>query len=244
MMAEPDPVHVVPHGSVTEVPAALIGPFVQHERRATPRDEFLPTPRIADHNEVHIPADNDHDLYVGAIVTSTGVTVTPLDLKPDQVNIEDIAIALSNVCRYAGHLGRAWSVGQHSLQVAALLEARGFDHAMELTGLLHDSAEAYLGDMVRPLKRMAAMKWFCDLENKALQTIHGVLGGLWPHPEPVRAADLAVYQWEQFALRHRTPPLEEYFEVAPLRYCGEMTPREVRFAFIHEYEYLRDQIAS
>lgn len=76
----------------------------------------------------------------------------PLD-KPDPalIDIEGIAHALSLLCRFNGHCTRFCSVAEHSVHVAREID---LDLAME--GLLHDAAEAYLGDVHSPLK---AQRW-------------------------------------------------------------------------------------
>lgn len=82
--------------------------------------------------------------------TSTGVQFWPLDPRPEEILIEDIAHGLSNICRWGGHCHGSgiFSVAQHSILVSDNLP----DH-LKLQGLMHDATEAYLGDMIRPLKR-------------------------------------------------------------------------------------------
>lgn len=79
----------------------------------------------------------------GWIQTYTGKVFWPLDPRPEDFCIEDIAHALSRICRFAGHTKRFYSVAQHSVFVARRC---GF------VGLMHDFPEAYIGDMARPLK--------------------------------------------------------------------------------------------
>ncbi len=82
-------------------------------------------------------------------------THTPLDpLAPRQQDIkaEDIAHALSLICRSNGHTSRFYSVAQHSLNCAAEAQARGLGARLELACLLHDASEAYIADIVRPVK--------------------------------------------------------------------------------------------
>lgn len=65
----------------------------------------------------------------------------------DMVDPADIAHSLSMQCRFNGHTSRYYSVAQHSYLVADLVPAED-----QLAGLLHDATEAYVGDLVRPLK--------------------------------------------------------------------------------------------
>lgn len=81
------------------------------------------------------------------ILTYTGKKFWPLDPRVAEICIEDIAHALANTCRFGGHCKAFYSVAQHSLLVSR------FCTEAPLQGLMHDAAEAYIGDMVRPLKQ-------------------------------------------------------------------------------------------
>ena len=83
------------------------------------------------------------------IETYTGKRVDILLPDAEQICIEDIAHALAQVPRFAGHGSEFYSVAQHSLNVAALLPKH-----LKLQGLLHDATEAYLGDMPTPFKAL------------------------------------------------------------------------------------------
>lgn len=85
------------------------------------------------------------------------------------VDIEDIAHALSNICRYGGHCRTFYSVAQHSVIVSNLVP----DWAAKY-GLLHDAAEAYVGDVVRPIKRKLPLH--SEMEEKVLDCIYEHLG--------------------------------------------------------------------
>lgn len=139
----------------------------------------------------------DTHAWVGAIVTAHGNTVDVIDFKPEHVDIEDIAQSISLICRYNGHLPSFYSVAEHCVRVANWLEDMGCSPEMQLTGLLHDAAEAYVGDMVRPLKRVPEVGGkHQELEEHISSVIHDVLGGFHPHPEQVKEADRMVYYWE------------------------------------------------
>lgn len=82
--------------------------------------------------------------------TFTGRAVYPMDLRPADIDIRDIAHALSMQCRYAGHTQRFYSVAEHSVLVARYCRLYGAEAALH--GLLHDATEAYLVDVPRPVK--------------------------------------------------------------------------------------------
>lgn len=82
------------------------------------------------------------------MVTFSGEKFHPLDPRPEEVHIIDIAHSLSMNNRYNGHTVRPYSVGLHSI-LCSLHAPKGF----ELEALLHDATEAYLADVVRPAKR-------------------------------------------------------------------------------------------
>ncbi|HKK06533.1 MAG TPA: hypothetical protein VKA50_11875 [Gammaproteobacteria bacterium] len=81
------------------------------------------------------------------ILTYTGRRVDLLDPDPATIEPEDIAHALSNMCRFNGHCRHFYSVAEHSWHVALLVSREN-----ALQGLMHDAAEAYVADITRPLK--------------------------------------------------------------------------------------------
>ena len=103
--------------------------------------------------------------------TATGRKFWPLDPRPEDVDIEDIAHALSNVCRFGGHCREFYSVAEHSVRVSDYVGALGGAPWHRLAGLLHDATEAYLGDMIRPLKIQAEMVPFRLAEGRVEQAI-------------------------------------------------------------------------
>lgn len=78
---------------------------------------------------------------------------------PSTVKITDIAHALSNICRWTGHVKRFYSVAQHSVICAQQCPAFG------LRALLHDAAEAYIGDINKPLKTLLGQT-IIDIESR------------------------------------------------------------------------------
>lgn len=96
-----------------------------------------------ENGEVDPPSDRKGDW----MLTITGRAYWPLDPRQEDVDIEDIAHALSMICRYTGHVVRFYSVAEHSLYVSYMVP----EH-LALEGLLHDAAEAYITDLNRPVK--------------------------------------------------------------------------------------------
>jgi hypothetical protein len=80
--------------------------------------------------------------------TYTGKKFYPFNPRIEDIDIEDIAHALSLICRFGGHLPEHYSVAQHSVLVSYLVPIE-----LRLEGLMHDAAEAYIGDVIRPIKK-------------------------------------------------------------------------------------------
>lgn len=86
------------------------------------------------------------------ITTFSKRRFSPLSPKTEDIDITDIAHALSYLCRANGHFDRFYSVAQHSLNCAREAVSRGFDSKTALLLLLHDASEAYISDITRPVK--------------------------------------------------------------------------------------------
>jgi 5'-deoxynucleotidase YfbR-like HD superfamily hydrolase len=86
---------------------------------------------------------------VSYIQTLSGKKFSYQFATTDDIEIEDIANALSNICRFAGHLPEFYSVAQHSVLTSLIVPA---EFAFE--ALMHDAAEAYCQDIPAPLKAL------------------------------------------------------------------------------------------
>lgn len=159
--------------------------------------------------------DLGNDRLGPTILTASGKTVHPLDLKPGDIDIADIARSLANQCRFLGHVAY-YSVGQHAVNVSRVVTPENAVH-----GLLHDAAEAYLGDIVKPLKGLVyfnipfgpysaeireGMLSYQRAEANAMKVIYSAFNLEWPG-ERVRGevdyADKVVYATEDRDLRNR-----------------------------------------
>ncbi len=88
----------------------------------------------------------------------------PLDPRPEEFYITDIALSLSRINRYNGHNDAPLSVAQHSVQCVDLARRDKAGRHVERYMLMHDAPEAYIGDMVRPLK--SVIPQFREIEAK------------------------------------------------------------------------------
>ncbi|MBF0191957.1 MAG: phosphohydrolase [Magnetococcales bacterium] len=133
------------------------------------------------------------------IQTYTGIQFWPMDARPEEIALLDIAHALSMLCRFNGHCRRFYSVAEHSVHVSRVVGA-----ADARWGLLHDAAEAYLSDIPKPVKRV--LPAFHPWEERLLAVIADRFGLASPEPpETVKQADLALLASEKVVLMGPAP---------------------------------------
>lgn len=132
------------------------------------------------------------------ICTYTGKKFFPLEPWASDVNILDIAHALSNTCRFTGHVRDFYSVAQHSVVVSMLCPEN------PMYGLLHDASEAYLCDVATPVKHSPAFAAYRDAEY-GLQRIILMKYQIYDDemPAEVKAADIFAGYIEGNALMPR-----------------------------------------
>lgn len=130
--------------------------------------------------------------------TYTGKQFWPLDPRPEEVNIEDIAHALSHQCRYGGHCLRFYSVAEHSVHLA-----RAVPYYAKAWALMHDAAEAYLVDVPRPIK--GSLPEYKAIEARLLEVIAKRFGLTGEVPEMVSTYDNRILLDEQKALMSKPP---------------------------------------
>ncbi len=105
------------------------------------------------------------------IQTYTGVAFYPLDPRPEDVRIEDIAHALALENRFPGTTRVPYSVAEHSVRVSEALDAHWPDATPDvlLAALLHDASEAYIVDVPRPIK--ASLVGYAEIEAHVTEAI-------------------------------------------------------------------------
>jgi 5'-deoxynucleotidase YfbR-like HD superfamily hydrolase len=112
-------------------------------------------------------------------------------LRPEEYeyDIEEIATALSNLCRYTGHVNKYYSVAEHSVLVSRIVPVSD-----ALAGLLHDASEAYLGDVSSPLKKL--LPEYRAIEDRVQEAIFKQFGLEYPISDAIHEADKRMY-WQE-----------------------------------------------
>lgn len=154
------------------------------------------------------------------------------------IKIKDIAHALSNICRWTGHTEFFYSVAQHCVLCAENIEDKSF----ALAALLHDAAEAYVGDINKPLKNLLGqvMK---DIEARADLAIR-IRYGLPEIASPaekkwVKSVDLRMAMTEAKQLLNQ--PFVSHYEGAKPFYdlkIEQLSPDEAETMFLAKFKEL------
>lgn len=175
--------------------------------------------------------------------TTSGRPFFASDPRPEDISLDDIAAHLARICRYGGAL-RAdvehYSVAQHSVLVSFAVPA---EHALE--ALLHDAAEAYIGDMIAPLKHDPCMQGYREVEDRVDRVIRQKWGLPATMTPAVKRADLEAAVTEKRDLL--TPsddvdwgpnlPAPWPRAIVPLR------PKHARTQFLARYMQITGEIA-
>lgn len=160
--------------------------------------------------------------------------------RPDlyDYNIEEIAHALSLICRFTGHVKHHYSVAQHSVLVSHLVP-REYEYA----GLMHDAHEAYVGDVPTPLKRMLPNYKLIerDVEQQVQEAFCVLRSGHCK--QEVKAADLLALAIEKRDLMPLDPDPQQWQVLDGINApdnikIAELTPRQAEQLFLDRYEEL------
>ena len=128
--------------------------------------------------------------------TYSGLQFYPLDPRAADIDILDISHALSNLCRYAGHVERFYSVAEH-----CVLLSYAVDPSKALHALLHDATEAYVVDVPRPLK--VSLPEYQAIEHEVWMQIARRFNIAPVLPHEVKDADTRILLDERRALMRR-----------------------------------------
>lgn len=162
--------------------------------------------------------------------TFSGGKFYPLNPRAEDIILDDIARALSRICRFAGHTEQFYSVAQHSVYVSAMVP---LEHAM--CALMHDATEAYLVDVPRPLKK--ALPGYTVIEDNVWRVIAERFGLPEQIPDCVKEADNRVLMAEKNQL---LKPGEEWGfaeKPAPIQ-IQRMTDDQAYLFFLRRFQFI------
>jgi hypothetical protein len=117
--------------------------------------------------------------------TYSGAQFWPMDPRASEVRVGDIAAALSKLCRYGGQCNRFYSVAEHCVHVANYAP-----EGLKLAALMHDASEAYLSDVIRPIKSFLTN--YLEIEAGLERVIAERFRLTWPMPAEVKRLDTAI----------------------------------------------------
>ena len=164
----------------------------------------------------------------------------PTQAVETDIDILDIAHALSMLSRANGHFWQFYSVAQHSLNCTMEADARGYLPKVQLACLLHDASEAYIGDLTRPLKRH--LPEFELIEHRLQETIfHALAVPALTEEEwaQVRAVDDALL-YHEFVLLNGDRLFDTKPELVRTPDVKEYPHRTVEDQFLSAYYWLKE----
>jgi hypothetical protein len=155
-------------------------------------------------------------------------------LKPEgsSFSIDEIAHSLAHLCRFTGHCGRFYSVAEHSVLASQIVSPE-----FALEALLHDAAEAFIGDVAAPLKRL--LPDYAEMEARVEEVVRNRLNVPIETSLPVKLADLQMLKAEQRQAMCHSQTWEALLTVTPapvtLRFWK---PAQAKSAFLTRYQQL------
>ena len=151
-------------------------------------------------------------------------------------DIEEIAHALSNICRFTGHVHDFYSVAQHSVLVSRLVPIAYRKH-----GLLHDAQEAFVGDVSAPLKSL--LPDYRGIEQSVERALRAAFDLPALFPTCVKQADLVALQTERLSLMavDRADNWSALSHVTPAPgFITPLPPKQAFFLFMDTWNVVRN----
>lgn len=183
------------------------------------------------------------EVYRGAwMSTHTGGRFYPLTPKPEDIQIGDIASALSKQTRFNGHINEFYSVAQHSVLASHLVTTKVDRVRVQMQALLHDASEAYTGDMVKPLKIYD--EFFQDIEDRVWKAISEKFNIPFEMYREVKDIDSLLVTAEK---RDLFPQAEEWDYQPDVRHIPTIEPwswRKAEKEFMKRYRQLKREIGN
>ena len=173
--------------------------------------------------------------HLGMITAVSGIVVDLRNPAPAMFEVGDIARALSMQCRWIGQVNQFYSVAEHSFMVSL---SCGSDPGKALWGLLHDAAEAYLGDLAGPIKHLPEFTAYRTLEKRIMAAICTRFNLPLIQPSVVSDVDLLIRTSERIFLKGHVARKDE------ARLSVELhgwSPAEAESLFLEQFHSLQSQ---
>lgn len=143
--------------------------------------------------------------------------------EPSQIHIVDIAAGLAKICRFNGQINTFYSVAEHSVRVS-----QDVPDDWKLEALMHDATEAYIQDIIRPIKYLPIMVEYRKLEAIWEQAIVERFELQYPFDESIKRSDNGTQEWERGQMKlsnsYEGMPwqkAEKYFMAAFIQYVNQ-----------------------
>jgi 5'-deoxynucleotidase YfbR-like HD superfamily hydrolase len=171
-----------------------------------------------------------------SILTYSGEYFSFVSPKVSSLSFQDIAHALSNLCRFTGHTREFYSVAQHSVLVSQNVPIE-----FALQGLMHDAGEAFLSDIPSPLKKL--LPDYHIIEQRVEKKLFDYFNISFPFHFSVKKADLILLATEKRDLLTKHEDYE-YWDILqgvnPLRdTIVPLPPKEAKELFLNRFNEIQ-----
>lgn len=147
--------------------------------------------------------------------TATGKQFWPLDPRADEIDLTDVASALSRQCRYSGHCTHFYSVAEHSVHMYRYArDLHPLDYRLQREVLFHDASEAYLTDVIRPIKPY--LKEYYGYEADLMKALAERFVFDYPLSDTTKWLDTAILHDEMLQVMAKPPAPWPQIEHPPL----------------------------
>lgn len=182
----------------------------------------------------------------GSIQTFSGIIFFPLDPRVEEVELIDVAHALSNKARFTGHTRKLYTTCEHSLRVSMHLESQGASLMDQYIGLHHDDSDAYLPDVPTPIKYLPEFAWFREIEKKVEAVCYEKFGCVVTDYSVIKNSDIILLLTEKRDLmpKRNGDWKHAYTQVAiPEPYFIEpLTPEEAEILYLDRHYRLLSEL--
>lgn len=166
------------------------------------------------------------------IATATGQYFNFLEPDAALVSIKDISIGLSNTCRFGGQCKRFYSVAEHCVLMSYIVPDN-----LAFLALMHDAAEAFTGDIPKPLKQL--LPDFAIIETRVENALALAFGMPEKMPPEIKVADRQMLCAEQMQVMGNSDEWIHTQATEPANISVQFwTPTEAEEAFTMRFHQL------